>query len=212
MSAGDRHIGPRFQAGKKYLLGGEMLNRMWEAIATNRILPGPGYDLQTNPGTGTRLKVKTGESGPRPWDIVDDPDGAGSHRLFAAKILWKRDDVASSVTITGNSFNPELEHYLLAGITDLVAPAVALEIDDEWEGDPAAYQFDEDHIFVKARLPIYYFHETEVEGATPITVDVGGTPTTAWAEKLVPDGVLRLFFPLYLVSAGPALRNVPDLI
>ena len=58
--SGDKQIGPRFEAGKNYVLGGDMLNRIWDAITTNRLLKGAGYALETIAGTGTRLKLTAG--------------------------------------------------------------------------------------------------------------------------------------------------------
>lgn len=147
------------------------------------------------------------ESAARRWDLVTEPAvAAGSHRLSDPLVLWRDSDVTERITITGNSFTPDADQWLVAKIESLSAPAIALEvIDGSWTDYPSAYEFDGSNVFQAARLPLWRFYGVDGDGRIEVADGVFG-------EKLVADAPLRLVFPLVNVPSTTHFRTVPALL
>ena len=155
----------------------------------------------------TPIKSFNWQSGgiePRLWDIV--PDTGAASKLFAPEVLWKRSDVTTSVSISGNSFTLSADKWLVATITNLSTPTITIElIAGSWGDYPSAYEFDGSNDFVAARIPLWHFTGSETDGAVSVGENI-------WGRKKVASDVLRLVFPLYAIPSTTALRSVPDLL
>jgi len=164
------------------------------AIVGSSVLPKSQFQWQSG-GTGDL----------RPWDIV--AEGTATFRLWSPKVIWKREDVQSSVALANTAFTPAADKYLVAKIDSITTPTISVELlSGNWPDFPQAYEFEgDDNDFVSARLPLWHFTGEESEGANEIAEGV-------WAKKLVPSDVLRLVFPLYQIPTTTVLRSVPDLV
>lgn len=189
-----------YDAGKTYFVGGAVLNRLFEAIGTNRLLKSSEYELETFPGVGTRLKGIKADADPRRWDLVPDPDGG--HKLHAPLLYAGLGDF-TKLTVTNDPVAFTAGQIVALVVDDLTADPYTLTLAVIDATDPF-YEFDEDDDLTDARFPLWLIEEEEPPGG----VRLG----EVWGTKLVTDAVMALASHYVLVPDRPVAKPAPRLI
>lgn len=159
-------IVPTFTPGKKYALDGATLQKLFDAVATNRILPSDQYELQVDPGNGTRLGgIKgTGAGSARLWDLVVVSADPLTLAIESPGMVMQSEDVDDSgeidVAEIAASFEVASGDYLaLEWDATATPPVCTLKKLSTWTGHPYPYLTEEDGegylVFQKAMRPLW---------------------------------------------------------
>jgi hypothetical protein len=144
-----------------------------------------------------------------PWDIETDPESEADpkeKRLVRPYVSRRVGAIPESVPISGNSFDPAADRWLVARIDDLEEIAIEIKLVTDSELDGKIYHFTgSPPAFLRADIPLWRFYDEDGEGRVKIMPDV-------WGEKMVSSGSLRMVFPLVGVPDTVQVRSVPDLI
>lgn len=195
---------PNFQPGKKYALDGATLNALYEAVAECRILPSDEYEIQRDPGKGTRLKdIKSTPYRPR-WDLVSAAEG--QHQIYAPRVIAAYGS-AEVIEIENVPLTLASNSWVVAKIDDLEADPWTLVtelVDAEEDGSLQVYRFNETGVLDRVRFPLWQI----LDAAEPGAKQIGAL----WAVKHVGDGVQTLGSMHVTVPDRPISRSVPRLI
>ena len=150
-------------------------------------------------------RTKAGGSGdgpassPQPWDLVLLDPGAGTWGIYAPRVIYSREDVTATVSITNSGFSlsaGDLVVATMAGDIDtfLATPTITLEALSTWDGHPSAYKFGtaSPYAWENSRIPVWSISSTDSDGAVQLTSGLYGTkligshPTLAYTLAEVP--------------------------
>lgn len=194
---------PNFQPGKKYALDGATLNALYEAVAECRILPSDEYEIQRDPGKGTRLKgIKATAAPEERWDLVSDDSGY----IVRDPLVMVAYGSVTSITITNSPITLANNSWVVLNLNLAASPytATLARVSALTGGDLQTYVWNEEDQLTAARLPLHYISETERPGA----VQVG----EYWALKYVSGTIQTLASQMVLVPDRPISRPAPRLI
>lgn len=202
----------RFTEGRKYLVDGGDLNRIFERLDTNQILPSDAYDLEISPGKGTRLKIAGGDQTSAAWGLVPTSDDPVEYTCNVGSLLQSTDIYDDEVPCD----NPNDSFFFADGdclalkITEKEPTGYTLEKYSTWPitdgytvevtGDPM------EEIFSYRICPLWYFRDTAATFYQSLSPDLWAKPAifpganlcivNSWFQ--VPEGA-RIQVPAFLV-------------
>lgn len=130
----------------------------------------------------------------RSWDIIPVPDSEDALKMSFPKVLRSADDVTLTIAITGNSFVPAADNWIVLEI--LPDWTASINMVETWDSYPSCFEFDESDEFVSTTWPLYKLVGEEETDANLIADGVyalryvGSDPLRAtWATVKIPDSV-----------------------